>query len=380
MALIKVSIIVPVYNTRDYLKECIDSVVNQTLEDIEIICINDGSGDGSLDLLNEYQKRDSRIIVIDRENSGLAASRNVGLDIARGEYVLFLDSDDYLDKSALDYLYSTSKDMNLDMLMFKIVNFSNRTRKESHSPYFDMDFLKETVQDSVFCWADIRDCIFDVSVTATSKLFKRQLIGEIRFPEGLIFEDNLFFIKTLFEAKRIYFADRYLYYRRIRPDSITNSYHGDFSDCIEIYERLIEFMKDMGRYTEFHTQIFDRQCFDCFHRFSQLDEEFKEDFHRRLKDNFLSQEDCLKNNGTLETCSERSLEIYTSAINSDTYREFELAVEVFDLKVKNRDCKKKISKLKKANRKHLKEIEELENSAGPMKTRILRKFNSKLKK
>lgn len=373
LRLVKISVIIPVYNTGDYLKECIDSVLNQALTDIEVICINDGSTDNSLEILKNYQKTDSRIKVIDQNNIGLGATRNVGLDISQGEYILFLDSDDYLDSNSLDYLYNTSKDKDLDILMFKIANFNNKTKKESHSPYFDMDFLREIVEDSVFSWVDIRDCIFDVSVTMPSKLFKKELISEIRFPEGLLFEDNLFFIKVLFKAQRIYFADEYLYYRRIRPDSITNSYHENFTDCMAIYDLIIDFVKEIDKFEEFNVQIFDRQCFDCFHRFRQLEEEYKNDFYQKFKNHLLNQKDMLEEYGTLDFCSKRSLEIYNSALASDTYKEFELSVNLFDLELKNKNLKKKISKLKKSNKKYLKELDELKSSKSWKVTKFFRK-------
>ena len=103
---ILVSVVVPIYNVELYLKECLDSILSQSLKSIEIICINDGSTDESLDIVNSYAKDDARIIVIDRRNKGLGATRNEGLNMARGEYVFFMDSDDKLELNALEYMYS----------------------------------------------------------------------------------------------------------------------------------------------------------------------------------------------------------------------------------------------------------------------------------
>ena len=113
--MIKVSVIVPVYNTQDYLNECIDSVLNQSLADFELICIDDGSTDASLEILKDYEKKDNRIQVFSQKNSGLAASRNAGLNVAQGEYVLFLDSDDYLKSDTLEKLYNQAIENNLDL-------------------------------------------------------------------------------------------------------------------------------------------------------------------------------------------------------------------------------------------------------------------------
>lgn len=106
--MIKVSIIVPIYNVEKYLKRCLDSLVNQTLNDIEIICINDGSTDGSLEILNEYGRRDDRIVIINQENSGLSATRNKGIDIAKGQFIGFVDSDDWVSKDYFEKLYNSA--------------------------------------------------------------------------------------------------------------------------------------------------------------------------------------------------------------------------------------------------------------------------------
>lgn len=103
---IKVSVIVPVYNVEKYLRECLNSLVNQTLKEIEIICINDGSEDSSLEILNEYASKDSRFVIINQENSGQSVARNKGLDVAKGEYIGFVDSDDWVDLNFFENLYS----------------------------------------------------------------------------------------------------------------------------------------------------------------------------------------------------------------------------------------------------------------------------------
>lgn len=349
----KISVIVPVYNTQDYLKECIDSVLNQSLTDFELICIDDGSTDGSLEILKDYEN-DPKVHIISQENKGLGVARNVGLNIAQGDYVLFLDSDDYLKSDVLEKLYNEADENNLDLILFKIINFNAKTRKQFNSEYFDMKFLRDIVKDEIFSWVQVKDRIFDISVTATSKLFKRDLISDISFPEGLIFEDNLFFIKVIFKAKRVYFYDDYFYYRRIRPDSITNSYYSDFSDCIIIYDKIIEFMKSIGKYDEFDFLIFDKQCFDLFLRFKLLSEEYKDDYFDKLKVNFTNYKGELEENGVFDKCSERSLLIFEKALNSDDYHEFESSVIDFDLKRSKYNQKSKIDSSTNENKGHTK--------------------------
>ena len=112
---IKVSVIVPVYNVEKYLRECLNFLVNQTLKEIEIICINDGSEDSSLEILNEYASKDSRFVIINQENSGQSVARNKGLDIAKGEYIGFVDSDDWVDLNFFENLYSEAVKNNSDI-------------------------------------------------------------------------------------------------------------------------------------------------------------------------------------------------------------------------------------------------------------------------
>ena len=115
----KISVIIPVYNVEKYLRECLDSVINQTLKDIEIICINDGSTDKSLEILQEYENKDNRFILISQFNQGQGNARNIGLNISRGEYVLFLDPDDYYtDNTAFEKLYSCAIENNAKMIHF----------------------------------------------------------------------------------------------------------------------------------------------------------------------------------------------------------------------------------------------------------------------
>jgi glycosyltransferase involved in cell wall biosynthesis len=331
-SLVAITVIIPVHNTEKYLRECLDSVCNQSFTDIEIICVNDGSTDSSLRILKEYELLDNRIRIISQRNKGLGAARNVGISQARGEYILFLDSDDYLELTALEETYNIVVEKSLDFVMFKIINFDYKTRVKSTAAYFEMNFLKDYVGDEVFNLYNVKNHIFNISVTATSKLFKKELIEEVLFPEGLIFEDNLFFIKVLFKAHRIYFYERYLYNRRVHPDSITNSGFKNFSDCIEIYDLIIEFIKKINKLDEFGEQLFNRQCRDLFQRFSQLPDEYKQDYYDKMKASFIKNTRDYERFEILKICSERSLEIYKNALISDSYKSFELSINLFDLK------------------------------------------------
>ena len=123
--MVEISVIIPVYNTEKYLNECLDSIVNQTLSDIEIICVNDGSTDNSLAILESYAKKDNRITVISQENNGQGSARNLGLKNSSGNYICFIDSDDYVDLNMLEKLYDNVILNNSDIVVFKIARFND---------------------------------------------------------------------------------------------------------------------------------------------------------------------------------------------------------------------------------------------------------------
>lgn len=275
----KITVIIPVYNTSSYLNECMDSVLNQSFYDFEVICVNDGSTDSSFNILKNYKSKDSRVKIINQPNRGLGAARNIALKYARGDYILFIDSDDYIAGEMLFDVYELACHNSLDLLFFKILNFDNDTYEESKANYFEMKFINKKVGDTVFNWTNVKDRVFDFSVTAPGKLFKRDLIKNIEFPEDLIFEDTLFFMKTFFKVKRAYFYEKHLYFRRIRSDSIMNSYYKNFSDCIPIYDRIGDYLKHINLYDDFAVQLFDRKCKDIFTRFSMVPDDFKEEFY-----------------------------------------------------------------------------------------------------
>jgi len=389
--LTKISVIIPIYNTASYLKECIESVLNQSFKDIEVICVNDGSDDASNSVLESYRLKDDRVKVITQENKGLGAARNIAVSKANGKYILFLDSDDYMEEESLIDIFDLAESKSLDFLMFKIINFDNETYERIKVPYFEMKFLNKMVGDEVFDWSDVQDKLFRISVTCPGKFFRTDLIKNIKFPEGLIFEDTVFFFKMVFKAKRIYFYDKYLYNRRIRDDSITNSYFNSFSDCIVVYDMVKDILRRNGKYSLFSKQLFDRKCRDIFTRFSSVDEEYKSDFFDKIQKNFMNDKDSLERGSVFSKCSERSLTIFNSAIESDTYKEFELTVNLFDLERKydklklkhdlsKRRYEKKINNLKQDNDKYLNEIEDLKKSSGLKAGNVFRKFSNSFKR
>ena len=209
-----ISVIIPVYNVEPYLRECLDSVVNQTFRDLEIICVNDGSTDGGPAILEEYAAKDSRIQIVTKENGGLSDARNAGLAIASGDFILFVDSDDYLAVNACQTLYSKAVETNSDMVMFLFKCFGNSERSPSDSVSYYPEVLTDCLEKIQY--------EFNNWQTAWSNLFRRKIIDEnnLRFHKGLIFEDVPFVAKASLLANKIAIVPKKLYFYRQREDSI----------------------------------------------------------------------------------------------------------------------------------------------------------------
>ncbi len=214
----RVSVIIPVHNVEKYLEECLNSLVNQTLKDIEIICVNDGSTDKSLEILEKFAK-DDRITIINQENQGAGAARNNGLKIAKGEYLSFLDADDFFELDMLEKVYNFSSKNSLDIAVYGVNTFNDKTSEiKKHRLRYPKEYLPEK---NIFNYNDFPKYIFNTFQNWTwNKLFKTSFILEnnIQFQELFRTNDLLFTCKALIRAKRISVLDDRLVYYRIEHD------------------------------------------------------------------------------------------------------------------------------------------------------------------
>lgn len=194
-----ISVIIPVYNTEEYLRKCLDSVVNQSYKNIEIICVNDGSTDNSLKILNEYAK-DNRVKIIDKRNGGVSSARNVGLDNAKGEYISFVDSDDYIELNTYEICHNNLSNGDYDILTFGYVN---EPAKELR-----------TIIPGDFDACEFLDLRFPIGYSVNS-IYKKKIIDEnnIRFDENVsIGEDNLFILMFLLKSSKLRLIDNRFYH------------------------------------------------------------------------------------------------------------------------------------------------------------------------
>jgi glycosyltransferase involved in cell wall biosynthesis len=211
--MVAISVIIPVYNVEDYLAQCLDSICNQTFRDIEIICVNDGSTDHSPDILTQYSLKDERISIINQHNQGLAASRNNGLKIAKGEYVYFIDSDDYLEFDALERLYDSIVSNDSDMVLFKFQTVDDYHNVHKRGVEFKIDKIFGDIDyaNFTFTYKDVKRHVMNSAFSACLKLYKRDFIADASFPIGLNFEDVPVHVKLMLEAQRLSFVPESFY-------------------------------------------------------------------------------------------------------------------------------------------------------------------------
>lgn len=214
----KVSVIIPIYNVEDYLKECIKSVLNQTYTDIEIILVDDGSTDNSNKICQVYKNLDSRIILIEKLNGGLSDARNYGMLYATGDYVTFIDSDDYIADNYIEELVVNLKRTNSDIAISGFCNKENDILKNDNTSRDIHIYKKEEALNNMY----ISKTSIPFSV-AWGKLVPREWYKEIIFPVGKLHEDEYTTYKLYLRSKKIVFIDYPMYIYRLRSNSIMNS-------------------------------------------------------------------------------------------------------------------------------------------------------------
>lgn len=225
--MIKISVIIPVYNVEKYLSDCLESVIQQRYRNIEILCVNDGSTDGSLKILEKYANKDCRIKIISQENKGLSAARNNGIRNATGEYICFLDSDDMLEKDALRVISNVLMQSKVDALCFNAkVICEDRSLQEydRRAAYFTRkkDYPKVSTGTDLFISMMEND---DFCVAAWLLVVNRKWLMDknIYFEEGIIHEDNKYCIQCYLNASHIGYVKELLYVYRIRRNSIVTT-------------------------------------------------------------------------------------------------------------------------------------------------------------
>lgn len=237
----KISVVVPVYNSEKYLQKCIDSILNQSFTNIEVLLVDDGSSDKSMQICRQYSEQDNRVKVFYKENSGVSDTRNFGLDKSSGNYIVFIDSDDWIDKEYLNVLYKNliNYDADVSVCNFTVGNDQNKSIKvTSNNKNIELSNI-EAINEIY------GDLYFQIISVVWNKLYKKELFNDLRFPVGKIHEDEYITPLILYKCRKIVYTDKELLYYRQTPNSIMNSkFNIKRLDYLYVLENRIEFFKE----------------------------------------------------------------------------------------------------------------------------------------
>lgn len=271
-----ISIIVPCYNVEKYLSKCIESIIYQTYNNIEILLVDDGSPDNSGKICDDYAQTDNRIKVIHKKNGGLSDARNVAIDIANGEYILFIDSDDYVSVNHVESLFNMISSTDSDIAIQEIMPFYEGTSPKDMTNKVKQEIVYNSNEAliNMFYQKKFDNC-------ACSKLYKKNLFNNIRYPKGLLYEDLATTYRILLHSKKIVFSDYKSYYYLLRNNSIEGCPFNfkKYESCINIIKQLEKDRKDMS--------INVQKALDCrivsfaFHILLETPKQFK-DFRKNL--------------------------------------------------------------------------------------------------
>lgn len=290
--IVKVSIIIPVYNVEKYLEECLWSVVTQSLKEIEIICINDGSTDDSLRILNDFAKNDSRIRIISKENGGQAIARNIGINEAIGDYIGFVDSDDFIKSNMFEIMYGNVCDGNLDINMCKVSSFDDLDNTVNSSDWYYSLKCFDGFEKKIFNHLDTKEFTDEISVTPYNKLYKRDFIikNKLYFPENLIFEDEAFFYDVYLKAERISIVDENLYSYRVNREgsTVSRDADNDYTDILRVFQKIREILKKYNLMDIYKKQVYNKFFHKCLARYSETSTNYRPNFWKMMKNDFES--------------------------------------------------------------------------------------------
>lgn len=271
--MIEVSIIIPVYNVERYLSKCLDSLINQTLKDIEIICINDGSTDNSLNILKEYALKDSRIKIIDKQNEGQGIARNLGIEFAQGEFIGFVDPDDWIEPDMYEKMYNQAKELSSQVVICDYKKYF-----EDDNKYCDVNIFRKAVSLTKSravkfpTGENIDKRLFDDTLLISpayiwNAIFETDLLknNDIKFSDLRCYEDVLFNIRTRVLAQKVSYINSALYCYRIRKTSTLRANDKRYIDLINVIGLVKDYLTDQNL-IKYYQYNFDYFCVSNVYR------------------------------------------------------------------------------------------------------------------
>lgn len=324
----KVSVVMPVYNASRFLEESLNSILNQTLDDLELICVDDGSTDDSLDILNNFAKNDDRVKVFSLDHHGGGNARNHGLSKITGEYLFCMDADDTLDLNAFEDFYKISQENDLDFLVFKAINYGVEKDHFFETEYQNMTAISNFVENNVFNYKDIGDLLFDFNVSPWCKFYNTQFIknSKAKFRENSKFHDNQFFWDIIFQAERILFIDKFYYTRKRYNESLTASGDRGHINIIGVVNDIIMLFIKHGQLDSYKHKLYDLKITWIIDRYNQIQEQFKDEFFSEMKKDFRG----IKNTEFEEIITDNHKFIFNNAIISSNHDDFDMMNGVYN--------------------------------------------------
>lgn len=285
----KISVIIPIYNTEKFLRRCLDSIVNQTFKDIEIICIDDGSTDNSFSILQEYKQKFSNFVIIQQSNKGAAAARNLGLSLAKGKYVCFFDSDDYFDLKMLETLFFKAEKNNADLVVCSANKVDeNGNFIETSNKNWSIIHPNLQIFNQVFSWEKAPENIFEIfSIAPWNKLYLKSMLLEnnLYFQELESSNDASFGFIVRFIAKRILITpDTFVNYTADRKNSITENRSISAICIIEAVLKLKEFLQKKGLFNQLEKDFAKGVFNPIMYNLKICKKELRVEFLKKLKE------------------------------------------------------------------------------------------------
>lgn len=286
---IKVSVVMPIYNADDYLKPAIDGVLGQTLTDIELICVDDGSTDKSLSIIKEYQQTDERVRILTENNAGPSIARNKGLVRARGKYVIFLDADDFYDYTLLEKMYNQAEEQRLDITVCKFDIYNNR--KSKFEDNIRSDHGEIFTESEVVSKNDYPDVILSCTTGYVwNKLFRREFLVEKELvfdPDLRVFEDTHFVVTALSLADRVGKCQERLIHHRVYTNQPRNKLFKKYYGQVPVvYAKIKEFLRAHGMYTPLSQSFLNLSASRCYKIYNLLWLDAKGEFWDMLHEQY----------------------------------------------------------------------------------------------
>ena len=318
----KVSVILCVYNEERFVEKAIESILNQSLKDFELIIVNDGSTDATSDIISSYD--DERISIINQSNMGLGASRNKAMKLAQGEYVTFLDGDDWFSPDALETAYGEAKSKDTDISIYQIKYYDDDTGEYSDNDWFNLNSFEESFDGRVFGPEECKEFLFDLSVNACQKLYKNSFLKSsgAKFVEGIYFEDMPFFFEIFLKASRISIIRKHLYYHRKHSKSITDVIDCNYLDTVPAGQELMKRFIYNGFYDDYKFDLLAYKINGPRFALSQIVDKCKSPLFDLIHEDYLDIKDSPYYNDYLNELGPVKKKFFLDVIKASSYDEF----------------------------------------------------------